>query len=188
MWRWLFSNQLKQLGAEVWACDGAESFIEIAKNDFENIDFRVCDLTQKLPYADQSFDFVVSSLVLMDIEKIDTFFVEARRVLKPNGRLVFSIMHPSFFLPDWERDEQGNKIYKKVQKYWGEEKRILNFWGETTHYHRTLSWYSKLLKTAGLAIEEIKENPSDEKTFEGLDERKKRIPLFIAFSCVKNNV
>ena len=180
-----FSNKLRLLGAEVSACDGAEALIEIGKKDFKDIEFKVCDLTKKLPYDNAQFDIVVSSLVLMDIEYLDEFFKQANRVLKDNGRLVFTIVHPCYFHADWEKDEKGNKLYKKIDHYWKIDKQTLNFWGETTHYHRPITWYTQKLKKYGFLIEEIKENPDNLEKFKVIKEHQKRIPLFMCFSCVK---
>lgn len=180
-----FSNELSELGAKVSACDGSGELIKIAKNDFKGVSFDVCDLTEKLPYGDSSFDLVVSSLTLMDIDYLDAFFSESNRILKNDGKLVFTIMHPCFFQADWQKDENGNKLYKKVVNYWDLNKETLNFWGETTHYHRPLTWYSKLLKKYGFVIEELKENPDDLENFKPTKEHQRRVPLFMCFSCLK---
>lgn len=41
----------------------------------------------------------------------------------------------------------------------------LNYWGEITHYHRPITWYTKKLKESGFTIEEIKENPDNIDSF-----------------------
>ena len=75
--------------------------------------------------------------------------------------------------------------YKKIINYWDLNKETLNFWGETTHYHRPLTWYSKLLKKYGFVIEELKENPDDLENFKPTKEHQRRVPLFMCFSCLK---
>ncbi len=44
---------------------------------------------EALPYADASFDAVVSTIVLCTVTDLDRALVEARRVLRPGGRLAF---------------------------------------------------------------------------------------------------
>jgi ubiquinone/menaquinone biosynthesis C-methylase UbiE len=44
---------------------------------------------ESLPCADASIDFVVSSLVLCSVKDQSTVLTEVRRVLRPEGRLVF---------------------------------------------------------------------------------------------------
>ena len=180
-----FSHQLKLAGAKVSACDGSKEFVNIAKQTYKEIDFSVSDLTKKLPHKSESFDIIVSSLVVMDIEKIDKFFAEAFRTLKHGGKFVFTIMHPCYFIFDWEKDDNGNKLFRKVDNYNKQTKKTLNFCGETTHYHRTLTWYTSRLKKAGFLIEEFKEFPSNKKAFENMKPHQKRVPLFLGISCVK---
>jgi malonyl-CoA O-methyltransferase len=64
----------------------------------EAVQFIVHDLHDRLPFPDGRFDLVVSGLVPEHLGNIDSFFVEARRVLKPGSRAVVSAMHPAMFL------------------------------------------------------------------------------------------
>jgi len=181
----LFSNELKSLGANVFAFDGSKNFIEIARENYKNINFDVLNIKEKLPYNSNFFDIVISSLVLMDIDNIEIFFSEAHRILKEDGKLVFSIVHPSFFQADWEKDEQGNKLVKRISNYWNKNSEILDIWGETTHYHRPLTYYSKIIKKHGFVIEEMRENPENSEIFNQMKSHQKRIPLFLCFSLKK---
>lgn len=181
-----FANELKNLGAKVSAFDSSKHFIEIAKNNFKNIDFQICNIKDALPYNTKSFDVIISSLVLMDIDNIETFFKETHRILKDNGRLIFSIVHPCFFQGNWELDNLGNKISKKISDYWDQNLEILNIWGETSHFHRPISWYSDMIYKGGFLIENLKENPDDAICFNNLKSHQKRLPLFLCFSLRKN--
>ncbi|MCB9751320.1 MAG: class I SAM-dependent methyltransferase [Myxococcales bacterium] len=44
---------------------------------------------EALPFADASFDFVVTTLVLCSVGELDRALRELRRVLRPGGRLLF---------------------------------------------------------------------------------------------------
>jgi len=55
-----------------------------------------CQDIRGLTYDDDSFDVVVSSLVLMWIDELDSAFQEAFRVTRPGGRLIVGLMHPYF--------------------------------------------------------------------------------------------
>ncbi len=44
---------------------------------------------EALPFEDDSFDVVVSTLVLCTVTDLDRSLAEVHRVLKPNGRLLF---------------------------------------------------------------------------------------------------
>ena len=47
-----------------------------------------------LPFADARFPLVVAYNMLMDVEDLDGALAELRRVIRPDGRLVISIVHP----------------------------------------------------------------------------------------------
>jgi ubiquinone/menaquinone biosynthesis C-methylase UbiE len=91
---------LASAGAAVTGVDFSEGMLEAARRKAEawTVRFLVHDLHQPLPFADGSFDRVVSGLVLEHLRELDPFFAESRRVLRPGGRAVFSAMHPAMFL------------------------------------------------------------------------------------------
>ncbi len=49
----------------------------------------VADVGERLPFADRSFDCVVSTLVLCMVDDLARVVEEARRVLKPGGEFLF---------------------------------------------------------------------------------------------------
>jgi malonyl-CoA O-methyltransferase len=92
---------LASMGARVTALDfSREMLAEARQKPWANqVRFIVHDLhDQALPFASETFDLVVSGLVLEHLRELDPFFAEARRVLKPGGRAVVSNMHPAMFL------------------------------------------------------------------------------------------
>lgn len=64
---------------------------------------RVCGDACRLPFADQSFDLVCSSLMCGDIADLGAWLGEAARVLAPGGHLVYSDFHPSWHILGWRR-------------------------------------------------------------------------------------
>jgi len=46
-------------------------------------------VAERLPFADESFDAVVSTLVLCTVDDLDRSLAEIRRVLRPGGRFLF---------------------------------------------------------------------------------------------------
>jgi ubiquinone/menaquinone biosynthesis C-methylase UbiE len=87
-------------GADVTAIDFSEGMLEEARRKSHGLAVHVIvhDLHQPLPLPNGIFDLVVSGLVLEHIQDLDSFFVEVRRVLRPQGRAVISAMHPAMFL------------------------------------------------------------------------------------------
>lgn len=91
---------LSAAGANVTAIDFSRGMLEEArkKPGAQGIRFMQHDAQGGLPFADGSFDLVVSGLVLEHIERLSPFFAEIHRVLRKGGRAVVSAMHPAMFL------------------------------------------------------------------------------------------
>ena len=56
-----------------------------------------------LPMASQSIDVIVCGLVLGDVPDLQTALAELSRVLRPGGRLVYSVVHPVGERAGWSR-------------------------------------------------------------------------------------
>lgn len=90
-----YTSQLVSLGASVIATDISPEMVKATKRRLgEKAEVLCCDLEKDLPFEDESFDFIVSSLVLHYIKDWSKPFSEFRRILKPNGTLLFSVHHP----------------------------------------------------------------------------------------------
>lgn len=67
----------------------------------------VCAEATGLPFAAEAFDLVLASLMVGDVQALDQWAREMRRVLRPAGRLLYSDFHPSWASADWQRTLQG---------------------------------------------------------------------------------
>jgi ubiquinone/menaquinone biosynthesis C-methylase UbiE len=77
------------LGADVEGIDFSQGMIDEAKEQFPHLEFTLADV-EDLPAFDQSFDVLLSNIVLFHVTDPARAMSEARRVLKPGGRFVFS--------------------------------------------------------------------------------------------------
>lgn len=109
-------------GKEVLACDYSDIAIETIQKDFPNVKTKVFDMTQKFPIEDNFTEIVIADLSIHYFTKEVTRRVieEIRRILKPNGILLFRVnsvndtnfiskqnqMEENFF---WEKSEQRSK-------------------------------------------------------------------------------
>jgi ubiquinone/menaquinone biosynthesis C-methylase UbiE len=91
--------KLAAAGARVTALDFSEEMLAKAreKPGAGGIRFVVHDVTAPLPFADGSFDRVLSALVLEHIANPAPFFRELGRVARAGGRIVVTAMHPAMF-------------------------------------------------------------------------------------------
>ncbi len=89
----LYAKALVGRGARVYGIDISEKEIEIAKAECRGADFRVGSASD-MPYANSKFDIVLMALAFTYFENMDAALDEARRVLKPHGRLVVSAANP----------------------------------------------------------------------------------------------
>lgn len=90
-----YTDQLIRLGAEVVASDISPEMVAATKRRVGKKAEVLClDIDGNLPFADESFDLIICSLVLHYVEDWTQVFAEFRRILKPKGKLLFSVHHP----------------------------------------------------------------------------------------------
>lgn len=75
---------------KITGIDISEKSIAIAKENYTNCDFYVGDMLS-LPFKDNEFDFIFSSLAISHVEDKDRVFKELYRVLDNSGELLFSV-------------------------------------------------------------------------------------------------
>src|SRR3712207_5261132 len=101
----VFSRRLAELGAAVVAIDFSEKFVELARARTEEagygdaVEYLVADATDEermVALGEERFDAAVCNMALMDMPAIDPLMRALHRLLKPEGRFVFSVQHPAF--------------------------------------------------------------------------------------------
>ena len=166
------SRLLAGRGAKVTAVDYSREMLRIARertgNDF-GIEYRHANCEDLSCFAEESFDVVVSNMVLIDLDDYEAAIREAHRLLVPGGRFILAIVHPCFGTPGarWERNEGGEKLFWKVDRYFSEgafeEQVLVRHEDKLLQFHRTLTSYVRALIGAGFAIEDLLEpKPSAE--------------------------
>jgi malonyl-CoA O-methyltransferase len=138
--------RLAAAGARVTAIDFSAGMLQgaRAKPGAEAVSFVTHDLqAPPLPLESASFDRVLNCLVLDHIASLQTLFGEMRRIVRPSGRIVVSVMHPAMNLRGSQArfvdPETGGRIHVESQ------------------YH-VVSDYVRAALAAELAIEHISEH------------------------------
>lgn len=125
-----FARKMTELGARVTAIDFSDELIKIARAKplSDKIDYKVIDVTNmedlnKL--SQHTFDSIVCTMAIMDIENIQPLISFLPKILKNNGKFIFSILHPCFnsgenTLLHEINDSEGiinNNYYVKISNY-----------------------------------------------------------------------
>jgi ubiquinone/menaquinone biosynthesis C-methylase UbiE len=189
-----FAREFAKAGAEVTGADISSELIEEAKKlSPKNIAYHVAP-AHKLSFAqDKSFDAATIVLAIQNIENIGEVFAEAARVLKPGGRLLLVMMHPSFRVTNrssWGWDEKEKMQYRRIDGYLSASRsELIVHPGKTNSpitvsYHRSLQDFSKALFKAGFAITRLEEWISHKESEHGPRQKaeniaRKEIPLFL---------
>ena len=93
-----------------------------------------------LPFDAMSIDLVVCGLALGDLDDIELALTEIARVLRPGGRVIYSVVHPAGEAAGWSR------TFESGGRQWA----IDGFW-------HSLDRHRHACAAAGLAVEEWRE-------------------------------
>jgi 2-polyprenyl-3-methyl-5-hydroxy-6-metoxy-1,4-benzoquinol methylase len=103
----LYARRLADLGGRVLAFDFSVNLVDLArKGSAESgnpIDYQVMDATNEealLTLGINQFDAAVCNMALFDMAKIDPLMRALVKLLKKDGRFVFSVLHPCFNNPN----------------------------------------------------------------------------------------
>ncbi|MBV1780507.1 class I SAM-dependent methyltransferase [Paeniglutamicibacter sp. ABSL32-1] len=145
---------LHDRGAQVTGFDSSEAMIRLARERLgAGADLLTADLARPLPFADDSFDDVVASLVFHYLEDWVGPLEEIRRVLRPEGRLIMSVNHPILY--PWTHP--GTDYF--VPARYSDEHTFNGQSATLTYWHRPLHAMTDAFAAAGFRIETVSEPP-----------------------------
>ena len=192
-----YSRELAKRGAELVSVDCSAKAIEYAINLANqaglDIEHYVRNSNDLFDIASEQFDIVLCSMMLMDCEDFDGTLREVSRVLKPNGRLFASVLHPCF---DGNHQSgigrQGTGINRQVvvMNYFEPREWEAPLWKGTIPViwrHRTMEDYVKAFIKAGLTIVDLNEpRASDEQATQSVTLAwLRKIPLYLYWELKK---
>lgn len=101
-----YTEQFLKRGSQVTAIDLSPAMVEACKRRVgHEAKVFACDLTEPLPFKNETFNLIVSSLTLHYIDDWAPTFQEFHRILKPGGQVVFSVHHPFMDFKHFERPD-----------------------------------------------------------------------------------
>jgi ubiquinone/menaquinone biosynthesis C-methylase UbiE len=180
--------------------DISPSFIKEAKklDPTGSHRYHVCDVTQKLPTEDTSFNYAAIILALQNIRHPLKVFQNFAKHLEKGATLILVLNHPCFRIPrqsSWEIDQAKKIQFRRVDRYLSPleipllanpSKGLQS--EELLSYHYPLSSYIQWLGKSGFCVVDMEEWCSD-KTSEGgaakMENRaRQEFPLFMTI-CAK---
>ena len=176
------SRELRKLGYRVTACDAVAEMLAAAREAASADEYVLAPVT-RLPFEDGSFERVVAYNMLMDVEDVPAALREIRRVMRPDGELMISIVHPFSDRGRFDGDAPDAPFIVKGS-YFGREgfEGVEERDGLTMHFagwSMPLEEYAAALADAGLAITALREpQPSPTPEFARMA-RWSRQPLFL---------
>jgi ubiquinone/menaquinone biosynthesis C-methylase UbiE len=194
-------------GASMTGLDIAPRFVAIAqqteKADPIGVQY-LCASAVELPFPDETFDFAVALVSLMDVPEFDRALGEAFRVLRPGGFLQFSITHPCCDVPHRRKvlDDDGEAVAMELGGYFTGSSGAVLEWifgaappEERVKYppfrqpqlHHTLSEWLNALAKAGFHVEKAEEPRASEAMISQFpEERDSHVwPFFLVMRCRK---
>lgn len=152
-----------EMGASgVLGLDGSERMISKAKAETPDgkIRYEVCPL-EEYAYPEESWDLVVSNLVLHYVEDLESVYRNVYRTLKTGGCFLFNIEHPVFtagIRQDWIYDESGKPLCWPIDGYYYPGRRETLFLGQRVEkQHHTLTQILNPLPHIGFRLEAVEE-------------------------------
>jgi SAM-dependent methyltransferase len=155
---WHCRHAREQGAASVVGIDLSQRMLAKARelNPDPAIEFRQGAI-EEMDLPAESFDVVLSSVVLQYVEKFDEACRKIFAVLRPGGHFVFSVQHPVFTAnahrQDFVRDKSGRAVHWPLDNYHYQGMRVTNFVEpDVVMYHRTIETTVNTTLDAGFAL------------------------------------
>jgi ubiquinone/menaquinone biosynthesis C-methylase UbiE len=157
-----FGIGVSKRGADVTGVDLSEEQLSYARTNAaehdQEIEFIHGSVTDLSTIPAESFDLAFSAFVFQWVEDIQACFEEAYRILKDDGKLVFSVDHPYYKILDPETHDIKTSYFAESPRKAYSEK----FDAEMVIYRRGVGETVQRLTDAGFTVETIREPGYDD--------------------------
>ena len=188
-----FSRILAKKGAKVTGIDITKNLLEMAEGKEEKeplgIKYYRLDSGNLKRIKNNSFDIIISTMAFHDIKNIKATIKECSRVLKLNGRIIFSTLHPFRSIANMAKGRDG--YYLKLEKYKSivSVEHVFKGFG-VTMYHRPLDLYlQEMFKNNFLVSNFFEISTEHHKGKKVVDSKllahKREMPIFLIVEGIK---
>ena len=181
-----YSELFARSGANVTATDLAAPQIEMAqkKHAHQNIRYSVGDVSAA-GAEPGSMNLVLANMVVPSIgsvEKLDALFAQARKMLRPDGRFIISVLHPLILSPNQDDSDRPVNFdpanyFNEGSPYRSEAKTNAGNTMVFNESHFSLTKLSELMQKNGFLIKSMVESKQ-------VPEKGMLLPKYLAFECV----
>lgn len=186
----LFGKELLKSGAMHYhGVEGSEQMYRLASVNLTGLNAQITKSTMEaFDFPESEYDIIASRLAMHYLPEVDQVFQNIHKSLKDNGRFVFSVQHP-LTTSSFESKKPGEKRGSWIVDEYFEEGERQEPWIDkiVVKHHRTIESYFSALTKAGFTVTGLQEGKPQPQYFEEEQEyiRRKRIPVILAFSCIK---
>lgn len=192
-----FTREAQKFTKQVMGADISKELIARAKAQTPDTQFHIAPADRLRFAGNAQFDAALCVLALQNMEDILAVFKEVKRVLKPGGRFVFVLNHPTFRVlkrSSWGWDDETKTQYRRIDGYLSSAKISVDMHpgkvkkANTISYHRSLQDFFKALHGAGLAVTRLEEWISHKHSGKGPRQKaedlaRREIPLFMCIEA-----
>lgn len=187
----LFGKELLEAGAfHYCGVEGSKEMSKLAAANLKGVNGDITLATmEEFDFPKAYYDIVASRLAIHYLPKVDQLFHNVYETLKTDGSFVFSVQHPlttSSFASKIAGEKRHDWL---VDDYFDEGERREPWIGKiVVKHHRTIESYFSALTNAGFRVTGLQEGMPKRQHFKSDEEylRRKRIPIILAFSCIKS--
>lgn len=181
----ILSRSLVGKAKGIVGIDIVPQFITYARqrDHTQHIAYELHDLSTPLPHYANTFDLIVSNLVLNDVANYTGFIDTLSSVLKAGGRIVLSMNNPYSAL-----------LREKVNNYFDSDAVAQYGFGPALYFHRTMEEYMSAFHQAGLLLRRLYDLQMTEEIVAHLPERNRsfswypyyhRFPFMLILDLIK---
>ena len=181
-----FCRMLAAEGMETIGIDPTTALIEHARKRHPSGDYRIGNASA-VGLADMSVDLVIFYLSLIDISDLDAAIEEARRVLRPGGRVLIANLqafNTAAVGLGWSKEIDGSRRVC-IDNYLDERPLRAEWAGiSIINWHRPLGRYMSALLAAGFVLRHFEE-PEPVGDDSAKADRYRRVPYLIVMEWEK---